>query len=51
MPGRGAYICRGSDRELPAADCMARALRRGGFARALRAQVTVDAKLVESVSR
>ncbi len=51
MPGRGAYICRGSDRERPAAECMALALRRGGFAHALRAKVTVDAKLVESVSR
>jgi predicted RNA-binding protein YlxR (DUF448 family) len=48
MPGRGAYLCRGLDRELPAADCLARAMRRGGIPRALRAAVTLDPKLVES---
>jgi predicted RNA-binding protein YlxR (DUF448 family) len=50
MPGRGAYLCRGVDPELPAADCLARATRRGGITRALRAAVTLDPKLVESVS-
>jgi predicted RNA-binding protein YlxR (DUF448 family) len=50
MPGRGAYVCRGSDAELPAADCLARAMHRGGIARALRSAVIVDPKLVESVS-
>jgi predicted RNA-binding protein YlxR (DUF448 family) len=50
MPGRGAYLCRGADPELPAADCLARATRRGGIARALRTAVTLDPKLVESVS-
>ena len=48
MPGRGAYLCRDGERELPAGDCVARALRRGGIARALRAKVTLDPKLVES---
>jgi len=51
MPGRGAYLCRGADRDGPAPECMALALRRGGFARALRCAVTVDPKLVESESR
>jgi len=51
MPGRGAYLCRGADPELPARECLARAMRRGGIARALRSAVTLDAKLVESVSR
>jgi len=52
MPGRGAYLC--SDPRTPAAPapaCLALALRRGGIARTLRAQVTVDPKLVESVGR
>jgi predicted RNA-binding protein YlxR (DUF448 family) len=48
MPGRGAYLCRGRNPELPAADCLARAMRRGGVPRALRAAVTLDPKLVES---
>ena len=51
MPGRGAYLCRGEDAEAPAAPCLALAMRRGGIARALRCAVTVDPKLVESVSR
>ena len=50
MPGRGAYLCRGADPELPAPDCLEQAMRRGGIARALRSAVTVDPKLVESVS-
>jgi predicted RNA-binding protein YlxR (DUF448 family) len=50
MPGRGAYLCRGADPELPAGDCLVRATRRSGIARALRSAVTVDPKLVESVS-
>ncbi|MGD1056417.1 MAG: YlxR family protein [Solirubrobacteraceae bacterium] len=49
MPGRGAYLCVGSDSQLPAAECLARAIQRGGIARALRSRVTVDPKLVESV--
>ncbi len=51
MGGRGAYLCRATDSELPAADCLARATQRGGIARALRTAVTLDPKLVESVSR
>jgi hypothetical protein len=50
MPGRGAYLCRRSDVELPAADCLAQAMRRGGIPRALRSAVKLDPKLVESVS-
>jgi len=51
MPGRGAYLCRGEQPELPAAECLERAQRRGAIARALRSAVTLDPKLVESVSR
>jgi predicted RNA-binding protein YlxR (DUF448 family) len=51
MPGRGAYLCRGPRPGAPAEACFAQALRRGGIARTLRAAVTVDPKLVESVSR
>lgn len=51
MPGRGAYLCRGEDPELPAPDCLARAMSRGGIARALRSAATLDPKLVESVKR
>jgi predicted RNA-binding protein YlxR (DUF448 family) len=50
MPGRGAYLCLGESPGLPAGDCLALAMRRGGIARALRCSVTVDPKLVESVS-
>lgn len=49
MPGRGAYLCLGSDPQLPVAECLTRAIQRGGIARALRSRVTVDPKLVESV--
>jgi len=51
MPGRGAYLCRAGDAELPVAQCLAQASRRGALARGLRAAVTLDAELVESVSR
>jgi predicted RNA-binding protein YlxR (DUF448 family) len=54
MPGRGAYLCRSADPSSPAAvdrECLERAIRRGGIARALRSSVTVDPKLVESVKR
>jgi predicted RNA-binding protein YlxR (DUF448 family) len=50
MPGRGAYICKGAAAGAPAADCLTLATRRGGIARALRARVTIDPELVESVS-
>jgi predicted RNA-binding protein YlxR (DUF448 family) len=51
LPGRGAYVCRrpGADGVDP--DCLQLAIRRGGIARALRAPVAFDPKLVESVSR
>ncbi len=53
MPGRGAYLCRAGSAEepaLPKRDCLERAVRRGGIPRALRASVTLDPKLVESVN-
>jgi predicted RNA-binding protein YlxR (DUF448 family) len=53
MPGRGAYLCRGVHPSPPTAvdrACLERAVHRGGIARALRASVTLDPKLVESVS-
>jgi predicted RNA-binding protein YlxR (DUF448 family) len=51
MPGRGAYICRGEKPHEPARACLALALRRRAIPRALRAAVTVDPKLVESMGR
>jgi predicted RNA-binding protein YlxR (DUF448 family) len=48
MPGRGAYLCRGAQDDLPAVSCLDAATRRGGVARALRTSVTLDPKLVES---
>jgi len=49
MPGRGAYLCRDEGRDVPVADCLQAAVRRGGIARTLRAAATLDPKLVESV--
>ena len=47
-----APICAASPTtDRPRAECLAAAIRRGGFARALRAKVTLDPKLVESVGR
>jgi predicted RNA-binding protein YlxR (DUF448 family) len=51
MPGRGAYLCRSEQPAQPAAGCLERALQRGAIPRALRAAVSLDPKLVESVSR
>jgi predicted RNA-binding protein YlxR (DUF448 family) len=51
MPGRGAYLCRGTDPESPNQACVEQAVRRGAIARALRCAVTVDPKLVESVKK
>ncbi len=51
LPGRGAYVCREAESERPAAECVAEAVRRRAFARALRATVTLDPKIVESESR
>jgi predicted RNA-binding protein YlxR (DUF448 family) len=50
MPGRGAYLCRSGDSEAPLAACAVKASTRGGIARALRASVTLDPKIVELVS-
>ncbi len=50
MPGRGAYLCRAGDGG-PASACVALALRRRAIQRTLRAPVSVDPKIVESVSR
>jgi predicted RNA-binding protein YlxR (DUF448 family) len=50
MPGRGAYLCRGAGASEPLAACLALALRRRAIPRALRSAVTLDPKLVESVS-
>jgi predicted RNA-binding protein YlxR (DUF448 family) len=51
MPGRGAYLCVDQRRGGPDADCLARAERRGGIARALRCPVIVASEGLESVSR
>jgi predicted RNA-binding protein YlxR (DUF448 family) len=51
LGGRGAYLCREADGEQPNAGCLARAIRRGSVGRTLRASVTLDPKLVESVGR
>jgi predicted RNA-binding protein YlxR (DUF448 family) len=51
LGGRGAYLCRDRDGARPSAACMARAIRRGSVGRTLRASVTLDPKLVESVGR
>jgi len=51
LGGRGAYLCRTPEDDRPQPDCLAAAVRRGGFGRALRAQVALDPKLVESVGR
>jgi predicted RNA-binding protein YlxR (DUF448 family) len=50
LPGRGAYLCRAEQRELPAPECLERAIKRGAISRALRSAVSLDPKLVESVS-
>ena len=51
LAGRGAYLCRAEDGKGPRADCLERAIRRRSVGRTLRASVTLDPKLVESVSR
>jgi predicted RNA-binding protein YlxR (DUF448 family) len=50
MPGRGAYLCAGALGATAAAECLQRATGRGAFNRALRCTVTLDPKLVESIS-
>ena len=54
LPGRGAYLCldgAAAERGAPALACLTLAVRRRAIPRALRAAVTLDPKLVESVSR
>ena len=51
LGGRGAYLCRAATGDRPRAECLAAAMRRGAFARALSAKVALDPKLVESVGR
>ena len=51
LGGRGAYLCRDRDGESPRSDCLERAIRRRSVGRTLRASVTLDPKLVESVGR
>ncbi len=51
MGGRGAYLCGDPGASGPDANCLAAAIRRNGFARALRSKVTLDPKLVESMGR
>jgi predicted RNA-binding protein YlxR (DUF448 family) len=51
MGGRGAYLCAGEEPGEPALECFSRAKQRGGIARALRRSVTIDPKLIESMSR
>jgi predicted RNA-binding protein YlxR (DUF448 family) len=50
MPGRGAYLCVGRAPAEPLAQCLALAMRRNAIARTLRSAVTIDPKLVESIS-
>jgi len=42
LPGRGAYLCRGARAGAPDPDCLQRAQRRGGIARALRRAVKLE---------
>ena len=52
LPGRGAYLCRANmDGDVPTPDCLALATKRRAVARALRASVSLDPKLVESMGR
>lgn len=48
LPGRGAYLCRDGAAPVPAAACLAQAVRRGGLSRAFRAAVSIDPEFVES---
>jgi predicted RNA-binding protein YlxR (DUF448 family) len=49
LQGRGAYLCRVAAGQDPVAECLARAIRRNGLARALRSRVSIDPELVESL--
>jgi predicted RNA-binding protein YlxR (DUF448 family) len=48
LPGRGAYLCAAERGQVPAAECLTGATRRGGLARAFRAAVTLSPDFVES---
>ena len=48
LPGRGAYLCRDGVAAVPAAACLAHAIRRGGLSRAFRAPVSIAPEFVES---
>jgi predicted RNA-binding protein YlxR (DUF448 family) len=47
-PGRGAYLCRDPHGQDPVPECLERALRRGGLARAFRCAAPIDPDFVES---
>jgi predicted RNA-binding protein YlxR (DUF448 family) len=51
MPGRGAYLCREPGSGAVEKACLQRALSRRAIPRALRAAVTIDHELLESVGR
>jgi predicted RNA-binding protein YlxR (DUF448 family) len=51
LGGRGAYLCRLDGERRPRPECLEQAVRRNGFSRTLRASVSLDPKLVESVGR
>jgi predicted RNA-binding protein YlxR (DUF448 family) len=51
LPGRGAYLCRGSVAGELSSDCVELATRRGGLARAFRCAVKINPELVESIGR
>jgi predicted RNA-binding protein YlxR (DUF448 family) len=51
LAGRGAYLCRREGLAQARPECLEQALQRRAFARTLRAKVTVDPKLVESIGR
>jgi predicted RNA-binding protein YlxR (DUF448 family) len=51
MQGRGAYLCLAGANDRPSESCLTLANERRGIARTLRAAVSLDPKLVESVSR
>jgi predicted RNA-binding protein YlxR (DUF448 family) len=51
LEGRGAYLCRREGLSQARSECLEQAIQRRAFARTLRAKVTVDPKLVESMGR
>jgi predicted RNA-binding protein YlxR (DUF448 family) len=51
MPGRGAYLCRAAQSDLPVEKCLELARKRGGIPRALRCSVTLAPELVELVTQ